>query len=112
MLPTLYSFGILRGDCFIRECLKKMRLDKFLKVSRLVKRRTVANELCDGGHVQINGKVVKPAVEVVVGDTLRLRLGNRILTVQVQEVPQRPPPVQEASRLYQVLGDTMTESLL
>lgn len=89
-----------------------MRLDKFLKVSRLVKRRTVANELCDGGHVQINGKVVKPAVDVAVGDTLRLRLGNRVLTVQIQEVPLKVPPVQEASRLYHVVSDTISESLL
>ena len=89
-----------------------MRLDKFLKVSRLVKRRTVANELCDGGHVQINGKVVKPSVDVAVGDILRLRLGNRVLTVQIQEVPFKVPPVQEASRLYHVVSDAISESLL
>lgn len=52
-----------------------MRIDKFLKVSRLIKRRTVANEACDGGRVSINGKVAKAGSEVSVGDVIELRLG-------------------------------------
>ena len=55
-----------------------MRLDKFLKVSRIIKRRTVANEACSGGRVSINGKVAKPAADVKEGDELEIRFGNRV----------------------------------
>ena len=53
-----------------------MRIDKFLKVSRVIKRRTVAQEACDGGRIEINGKVVKPAKEVKVGDVVTVTFGN------------------------------------
>jgi ribosomal 50S subunit-recycling heat shock protein len=69
------------------ECKKIMRLDKFLKVTRLVKRRTVANQLCDGGHVSINDKVVKAASAVSIGDRLRIEFGNRTLLVTVVDLP-------------------------
>ena len=55
-----------------------MRLDKFLKVSRIIKRRTVANEACSGGRVSINGKVAKPAADVKEGDELEIRFGTRV----------------------------------
>ena len=55
-----------------------MRLDKFLKVSRIIKRRTVANEACSGGRVSINGRVAKPAADVKEGDQLEIRFGNRV----------------------------------
>lgn len=89
-----------------------MRLDKFLKVSRLVKRRTVASELCQGGHVQINGKAAKPAAEVRPGDRLRIRFGNRLLSVVVAQVPEKAVPPQLADTLYTVVEDKGLDSPL
>ncbi len=63
-----------------------MRLDKFLKVSRLIKRRTVANEACDNGRVQVNGRVVKASYEVKVGDKLEISMGPRTVAVEVLQV--------------------------
>ena len=89
-----------------------MRLDKYLKVSRLVKRRTVAAELCQGGHVQINGKVAKPSVEMKVGDVLQIRFGNRLLRVNVVRVPEKAVSAQEADTLYQIIDEQLAETLL
>ncbi len=63
-----------------------MRLDKYLKVSRLIKRRTVANEACDGGHVTVNGRPAKASYDVKVGDVLAITLGQRTLKVEVVAV--------------------------
>ena len=63
-----------------------MRLDKFLKVSRLIKRRTVANEACDNGRISANGRVVKASYDVKVGDRLEIALGGRTLAVEVLQV--------------------------
>ena len=63
-----------------------MRLDKFLKVSRLIKRRTVANEACDNGRIQVNGRVVKASYEVKVGDKLEISMGPRVVAVEVLQV--------------------------
>ena len=63
-----------------------MRLDKFLKVSRIIKRRTVANEACSGGRVSLNGKVAKPGAEVKVNDILEIRFGNRVGRYRIAEV--------------------------
>jgi len=60
-----------------------MRVDKFLKVSRLIKRRTVAKEACDLGRIQVNGKVVKASYEMKVGDQLQIELGTRKVRVEV-----------------------------
>ena len=65
-----------------------MRIDKYLKVSRIIKRRTVAQEACEGGKVTINGKVAKPSSEVKVGDILSLQFGARTVTVEVLEVKE------------------------
>jgi ribosomal 50S subunit-recycling heat shock protein len=89
-----------------------MRLDKFLKVSRLVKRRTVAAELCQGGHVKINGSTAKPAAEVKPGDVLQIRFGNRLLTVSVSQVPEKAVPAQLADTLYAMIDERPLESLL
>ena len=59
-----------------------MRLDKYLKVSRLIKRRTVANEACDGGRVTVNGKVARASYDVKVGDVIALHFGERVLAVE------------------------------
>ena len=63
-----------------------MRLDKFLKVSRLIKRRTVANEACDNGRISVNGRVVKASYDVKVGDRIEISMGTRTVTVEVLEV--------------------------
>lgn len=63
-----------------------MRLDKYLKVSRLIKRRTVANEACDNGRISVNGRVVKASYEVKLGDRLEINLGSRTLAVEVLQV--------------------------
>ena len=63
-----------------------MRLDKYLKVSRLIKRRTIANEACDNGRVSVNGRIVKAGYEVKVGDRIEIALGARTLAVKVLQV--------------------------
>ena len=63
-----------------------MRLDKYLKVSRLIKRRTVANEACDNGRISVNGRVVKASYEVKVGDRLEITMGARTVAVEVVQV--------------------------
>ena len=63
-----------------------MRLDKYLKVSRLIKRRTVANEACDNGRISVNGRVVKASYEVKVGDRIEIGMGTRTVAVEVVQV--------------------------
>ena len=63
-----------------------MRLDKYLKVSRLIKRRTVANEACDNGRISVNGKVVKASYDVKVGDRIEISMGTRTVAVEVLQV--------------------------
>ena len=63
-----------------------MRLDKFLKVSRLIKRRTVANEACDAGRVLVNGNVAKASVKVKVGDVIEIQFGTKTVKVEVLEL--------------------------
>ncbi len=63
-----------------------MRLDKFLKVSRLIKRRTVANEACDAGRVSVNDKVAKASLDVKAGDIIEIRFGERKMKVRVKEI--------------------------
>ena len=63
-----------------------MRLDKYLKVSRLIKRRTVANEACDNGRISVNGRIVKASYEVKVGDKIEIAMGARTIAVEVVQV--------------------------
>jgi ribosomal 50S subunit-recycling heat shock protein len=63
-----------------------MRLDKFLKVSRVIKRRPVANEACDGGRVSINGKVAKASSEVKIGDIIEIKFGDKIVKFEVTAI--------------------------
>ncbi len=65
-----------------------MRLDKYLKVSRLVKRRTVANELCDAKHVEVNGKTARASYEVKVGDVIAIQMGERRMEARVTDVKE------------------------
>ena len=80
-----------------------MRLDKYLKVSRLIKRRTVANEACDNGLITVNGKPQRASYEVKIGDEISLRFGQRTLTVEVLSV-QETVKQADAVNLYREIG--------
>lgn len=82
-----------------------MRLDVFLKQSRLIKRRTLAKELCDEGVVLLNGRTARAGHEVSPGDALVLNLRSRRLEVVVKVVPERPPSSTEAACLYEIKSD-------
>mgnify|MGYP003435390583 CR=1 FL=1 len=79
-----------------------MRIDKYLKVSRLIKRRTIANEACDAGRITVNGKIVKASYDVKPGDIIEIKMGERILKVKVQEVLEHVLK-NDASSLYEVM---------
>lgn len=78
---------------------EKMRLDKYLKVSRLIKRRTVANEACDAGRVLINDKPAKASVNVKVGDIIEIQFGTRNVKVQVTSIAETVKK-EEAKEMY------------
>lgn len=80
-----------------------MRLDKFLKVSRLIKRRTVANEVSDTGRVLINNNPAKPAKQVKENDIITIEYANRTVKAKILKVPTGNVSVQEASSLYELL---------
>ena len=80
-----------------------MRLDKYLKVSRLIKRRTVANEACDNGLVSVNGQPQRASYEVKVGDEITLQFGQRALTVEVLSI-QETVKSADAVTLYREVG--------
>lgn len=77
-----------------------MRLDKFLKVSRLIKRRTVANDACDAGRVSVNGKVAKASQNVKAGDVIEIAFGNKTVAVKVKDV-QKTTKKEEAADLFE-----------
>ena len=79
-----------------------MRLDKYLKVSRLVKRRTVANELCDAGHISANGRTAKASYDVKVGDILEIQVGQNLTRVEVLSTPEYTTK-EGASDMYRVI---------
>lgn len=81
-----------------------MRLDKYLKVSRIIKRRTVANEACSAGRVTINGKVAKPSSEVSEGDVISIRLGARLFTAEVVSVREYATK-ESADDMYRVISN-------
>lgn len=81
-----------------------MRLDKYLKVSRLIKRRTVANEACDGGRVKANGKVVKASYDVKVGDIIEIGFGTKTLKIRVTEIKETVAK-NDASTLYEAVAE-------
>ena len=80
-----------------------MRLDKYLKLSRIVKRRTVAKEACDGGRVEVNGRLAKAGLEIKIGDTVQVRFGGRTLTVRVTDLKESVRK-EDADALYEVIG--------
>ncbi len=80
-----------------------MRIDKFLKVSRILKRRTVANEACSGGRVSVNGKDVKPSYSLKVGDEVEIRFGEGSLKFRVL-VLKETVKKEDASSLYEIIN--------
>lgn len=81
---------------------KYMRLDKYLKVSRLIKRRTVANEACDAGKIVVNGKVARASYDVKVGDVIEITLGARTVKIKVTEVKEVVRK-EEAETMYEAV---------
>lgn len=81
-----------------------MRIDKFLKVSRLIKRREIAKQLCDAGAITINGKIAKPMSEINPGDKIELALGRRIITAQVNEVREFAKK-EDAQKMVSIIND-------
>ena len=79
-----------------------MRLDKYLKVSRLIKRRTVANEACDGGRIEVNGKAAKAAYEVKIGDVIEIKMGSKPLRIRVTSIAEVIRK-EDAATLFEVI---------
>ena len=82
-----------------------MRLDKFLKVSRLIKRRTVANDACDSERISVNGKNAKASYNVKVNDLITVAFGTKSVTVRVLEIKD-PTKKSEASGMYEIVSET------
>ena len=80
-----------------------MRLDKYLKVSRLIKRRTVANEACGGDRVSVNGRTVKASYDIKVGDIIEIRFGQRTLKVEVLSISEHATKA-DAPAMYREIG--------
>ena len=81
-----------------------MRLDKYLKVSRIIKRRTVANEACSGGRVMLNGKVAKPGAEVKVGDVMAIRFGDKVGKYEIRSIAEVVRK-DAAAEMYRVVSE-------
>lgn len=79
-----------------------MRIDKFLKISRLIKRRSVANEACDTGRISVNSKIVKASYDVKVGDIIEIKMGEKIIKVEVLQVLEHALK-NDAATMYKVL---------
>lgn len=79
-----------------------MRLDKFMKVSRLIKRRTVAKDVSDAGRISVNGRTAKPSTEVKAGDILKIGFGAKEITVEILEIKEAAAAA-EAKNLYRVI---------
>ena len=80
-----------------------MRIDKFLKVSRLIKRRTVANEACDRGAISVNGKVVKASYDVKENDIIEIKLGERVTKIRVLDIREHVLK-KDTQELYEVIN--------
>lgn len=80
-----------------------MRIDKYLKITRLIKRRTIANEACDAGRISVNGKIVKASYDVKEGDVIEIKMGERTIKVEVAEIREHVLK-NDASLLYKVIN--------
>jgi ribosomal 50S subunit-recycling heat shock protein len=86
-----------------------MRLDKFLKVSRIIKRRTVAKEVADKGRIQINGLLAKSSSSVKIGDIVKIQFGNKVLEVKVVDL-QDSTKKEDAQKLYEIISENRVEN--
>lgn len=86
-----------------------MRLDKFLKVSRIIKRRSVAKEIADQGRILINNRPAKSSSQVVAGDTLTIKFGNKTETVKVNQIVETTKK-SEAENMYEIIDETYAEN--
>ncbi|MGC6768073.1 RNA-binding S4 domain-containing protein [Enterococcus sp. LJL128] len=86
-----------------------MRLDKFLKVSRIIKRRSVAKEVADKGRIQINGILAKSSSSVKIGDQVKIRFGNKILEVAVKELHDSTKK-EDADKMYTIVSETRVDN--
>ncbi|GAB2025571.1 RNA-binding S4 domain-containing protein [Lactovum odontotermitis] len=82
-----------------------MRLDKYLKVSRLIKRRPVAKEVADKGRIQVNGKIAKSATALKTGDIITIRFGNKILEAKVLDLRENVRK-EDAEKMYEIISET------
>ena len=82
-----------------------MRLDKYLKISRIIKRRTVANEAAGAGRISVNGKTAKPSSDVNVGDLIEIRFGSRSMTVRVDSISEYATKA-GAAEMYTVISES------
>lgn len=85
-----------------------MRLDKYLKVSRIIKRRTVANDACSTGHVCVNGNVAKPSTDIKVGDTIRIQFGSSVLEAEVLQTADFMPK-EKTSEMYRIISNKSSD---
>ncbi|MDD2221730.1 MAG: RNA-binding S4 domain-containing protein [Clostridia bacterium] len=84
-----------------------MRLDKYLKVSRIIKRRTVAKEVCDAGRITVNGRPAKAGHEVKIGDRIAFSYGRRQMEVEIEKIAESMR-AEEAATMYRVISDITT----
>ena len=82
-----------------------MRLDKYLKVSRIIKRRTVANDACDAAHIVVNGRVAKASYDVKLGDKITITYGTKSVTVRVLEIKDTTKK-SESAGMYEIISET------
>ena len=87
-----------------------MRLDKFMKISRIIKRRSVAKEVADKGRIQVNGKLAKSSSDVKVGDVLKIQFGNKTMEIKVNELHESTKK-EDAQKMYEIISENRTETL-
>lgn len=85
-----------------------MRLDKYLKVTRLIKRRTVAKDVADAERILVNGRIAKPSTSLVLGDIIEIRLGNKLVTIKVTSINENPKK-NEAELMYELIQESKIE---
>ena len=88
-----------------------MRLDKFLKVSRIIKRRSVSKEISEASRVKVNGKIAKPATKLKIGDEIEIEFGRNILTVKVKELREHVL-MEDSSLLYEIIDEKKKEEII
>ena len=88
-----------------------MRLDKFLKVSRIIKRRTISKEISESSRVKVNGKIAKPSTKLKIGDEIEIEFGRSILTVKVKELKEHVLK-DDSSMLYEIINETRKEEVI